>query len=325
MPESRPETSRLTLAAVIPVYNQRETVCAAIDSVLAQTRPADEIIVVDDGSTDGSGDLVARQYGDRVRLIRQENRGAGGAFNTGIRAGSTDLISLLGADDGWMPDRLEKQVAFMEAHPDCMLSFTAAELRDEINDRVLLENTEIDKERYVTRYFFRDENLPAGNGVMVRREVFEELGYFDESLRRCQDTDMWLRIMIRYGFEHIPEPLVWVHRGQHRTMTDHSKGFRYHEVYYAKHRYTFGRGWRGQAIWRAGYGAALRFHAIWYFRQKKGGLAMRELMKAVLVWPFFNPTWVVRAASEYLLGTAAYDHVVSRVKRFPGLRPEARG
>ena len=313
----------LTIAAVIPVYNQKATVCEAIDSVFAQTRPVDEIIVVDDGSTDGSGDLVAQRYGGRVRLLRQENRGAAGAFNTGIRAGTSDLVSLLGADDRWLPRRIEKQVAFMEEHPSCMLSFTAAVLADEIHNVSVIEGMIVDKATFLHKAFFREDLLPAGNGVMVRRRVFDEVGLFDEALRKCQDTDMWLRIMVRYGFEHIAEPLVWVRRGQHRTEPDMSKWFPYHDIYFRKHRYTFGRGLRGQAVWRAGYGAVLRGHANWYFRQGQGRKALAELAKAVWVWPFFNPSWVLKNGLECLLGPERYKSAVRLMRTITGSRRSA--
>jgi len=308
-------TPRLTIAGIIPVYNQRATLAEAVDSALNQTRPADEIIVVDDGSTDGSGDLVAQRYGDRVQLIRQKNGGAPVAFNTGIRASHSDLVSLLGADDGWMPDRIEKQGAFMEAHPSCMLSFTAAVLKDEVNNRVSVEGNVVDKETYLRRDFFQERLLPAGNGVMVRRAVFDDVGYFDESLRKCQDTDMWLRIMIKYGFEHIPEPLVWVRRGPHRTEPDMSKWFRYHELYFAKHRHTFGRGWRGQIVWRRGYSSVLRKEAIWYFQHNMGGKALAKVAKSVVVWPLFDSTVTFKRGLEWLLGPQVYSGAVATFRR----------
>lgn len=308
-------SQRLTIAAIIPVYNQRATVAEAIQSALDQTRPVDDIIVVDDGSTDGSGDLVAERYGHQVRLLRQENKGAAGAFNAGTRATTCDLVSLLGADDRWLPQRIEKQVAFMEDHPSCMLSFTAAVLADELHGVTVVEGTEIDKESYLRKAFFQEDMLPAGNGVMVRRAVFDEVGYFDERLRKCQDTDMWLRIMVRYGFEHITEPLVWVRRGAHRTEADMSKWFPYHDLYFRKHRYTFGRGLRGATIWRAGYGAVLRGDGLWCLRHGRPGQAARLLLRAVCLWPFFNPTWVFKAVLEYVLGPDRYRSAVAMTQK----------
>lgn len=308
-----PVTNEFAVSGIMPLFNQRKTVTEAIESALNQTRSIEELIIVDDGSTDGSGDLVAEQYADneRVRLIRQENQGAGAARNTAIRAARYPLLAFLDADDRWLPCRIDKQVAFMEERPSCMISFTAAVLADEIHNLTLIEGTHIDKDTYLHKAFFREELLPASNGVMVRSEVFDEVGYFDERLRKCQDTDMWLRIMIRYGFEHIPEPLVWVRRGTQRTEPDMSKWFPYHHMYFKKHKHTFGRDLRGQMIWRSAYGSVLRGDAIWCLRQRRPTLALRLLAHAIWLWPFFNPKWVTKAVLEYSVGARAYSLIVS--------------
>lgn len=306
---------KMTVAAIIPVYNQRTTVCEAIDSILAQSRPPDEIVVVDDGSTDGSGALVAERYAGKLRIIRQENRGAAGAFNRGIRETHSDLIALLGADDKWFPQRLERHMEFMEGHPDCMLSFSAHVSYYEARDETRTENTSIDKSTYVRKAFFREEALPAGNGVMVRREVFDEVGYFDESLRKCQDTDMWLRIMLRFEFEHIPEPLVWVRRGEARTIKSVEEFFPWQDRYFAKHRYTFGRSLRGQAIWRAGYASVLRQRAYWYLSEGRHTDAWRPFLKSLSMWPFLNPSLTVKILGELVLGTRLYTGLTSLRKR----------
>lgn len=311
----RMNAKKLTVAAIIPVYNQRGTVCEAIDSVLAQTRPADEIVVVDDGATDGSGELVSERYAGKMRIIRQENRGAAGAFNRGIRETHSDLIALLAADDKWFPQKLERHVQFMERHPDCMLSFSARVSYFEAQDETRTGNTSIDKSTYIRKAFFREEALPAGDAVLVRREVFEEVGYFDESLRKCQDTDMWLRIMLRFGFEHIPEPLVWVRRGEARTIASIEEFFPWQDRYFAKHRNSFGHGLQGQAIWRAGYASVLRQRAYWYLSEGRHADAWRPLLKSFSLWPFLNPSLTVKIVGELVLGTRLYTGLTSLLRR----------
>lgn len=315
---------RPTVAAIVPVYNQRATVCEAIDSILEQTRPADEILVVDDGSTDGAGDLVAERYGDRVHLLRQDNRGAGAARNTGIQAARSDLVTFLDADDRWLPTKLQMQAAFMEEHPSCRLSFSAWVLCDELHGETRVEGMNIDKATYLATAFFREECLPAANSVMVRREVLEEVGGFDESLRKCQDTDLWLRIMIRHGFEHLPEPLVWVRRGPHRTEPDLSKWFIWHERYFAKHRYTFGRGLKGQITWRRGYSSVLRKQAVWYFRHRRGARAMAKVLKSVWIWPLFDSTATLKAGLEYLLGPRLYGCAAAAFRTVTGRKAKVQ-
>jgi len=295
-----------SVAVIIPLYNQRATVGEAIASVFAQTRVPEEIIVVDDGSTDGSGDAVEREFPGRVRLIRQENRGPAAARNTGIRANNSSLIAFLDADDKWFPQKLERHMEFMEGHTDCMLSFSAHVSYYEARDETRTENISIDKRTYVRKAFFREEGLPAAPSVIVRRDVFDEVGVFDESLRMCEDSDLWLRIMLRFGFEHIPEPLVWVRRSSARTISNPEHVFPWQHRYYAKHRYTFGRNLRGQAIWRAGYASVLRRRAHWYLSEGRHIDAWRPLLKSFSLWPFLNPLLTIKIVGELVLGTRLY-------------------
>jgi glycosyltransferase involved in cell wall biosynthesis len=210
--------SHLDIAVIMPLHNKRNYVLEAVESVLAQTRPPDEFVIVDDGSTDGSGELVAERYGmDRgVRLLRQENRGSAAARNAGIRATRSPLLAFLDADDKWLPKRLERQGAFMEQNSSCMLSWVASisynERRDETTYPPFLQIS--DKDRFLREKFFpEDIHIGTGSVVMLRREALNQVGLFDESLWKSVDTDMWLRIMLRFGFEYIPERLSWGRRG----------------------------------------------------------------------------------------------------------------
>ena len=102
----------MKISVVIPAYNAAAWIRRAVNSVLSQTRPADEIIVVDDGSTDGTGDIV-RMYDGRVRLLQQANAGAAAARNTGILAATGDWIAFLDADDEWLPQKLQRQTEYL--------------------------------------------------------------------------------------------------------------------------------------------------------------------------------------------------------------------
>lgn len=316
--------TKLDIAAIMPLFNKRRYVIEAVESMLQQTSPADEIVIVDDGSTDGSGDLVAERYGHdpRIRLIHQANRGIGAASNVGIEATRSPLLAFLDADDKWLPEKLERQGAFMEQNPSCMMSFTASIGYNEQTGETwykpldLLEH--IKKDRFIRKEFFPEKTHIATNSVMIRREALDKVGLFDESFFRFVHTDLWLRIMLRFGFEYIPEHLVWVRRGFPRSVEEWKHIFNGTDLYFAKHRYAFDRGLRGHAIWRAGYASVLRGNAIWYCRQRMGRKAMRELLKAVWLWPFFDPTWVVKSALEFLLGSDRYDRAVSTARKLTG-------
>jgi glycosyltransferase involved in cell wall biosynthesis len=314
--------TKLNIAAIMPLYNKRRYVVEAVESMLNQTRPADEIVIVDDGSTDGSGDFVAERYGHdpRIQLIRQPNRGVSAARNVAIDVTRSPLVAFLDADDKWLPEKLERQSAFMEQNPSCMMSFTSSIGHNERTGETwytpLLGN--IPKDRFIRKEYFPQRSYIATNSVMIRRNALDEVGLFDESLWMSEDADLWLRIMLRFGFEYMPERLVWVRRGFPRSIKTMEHGFKGNDRYFAKHRYTFGRGVLGQAIWRAGYASVLRGHANWYFRQRMGRKAMAYLVRAVCLWPFFDPTWVVKSGLEYLLGSEKYDKAVRAVRKLIG-------
>ncbi|MHC5139531.1 MAG: glycosyltransferase family 2 protein, partial [Planctomycetota bacterium] len=103
------ETEKLTISAVIPAYNAAKYIARSIDSVLAQTHPVDEIVIVDDGSTDNTAAII-KDYGDKVRYIHQPNAGVSAARNTGIEAATGNWIAFLDADDEWLPEKIKRQV-----------------------------------------------------------------------------------------------------------------------------------------------------------------------------------------------------------------------
>src|SRR3954447_25406386 len=115
-----------TISVVVPAYNEERYIAEALDAVLAQTRSPLEVIVVDDGSTDGTHEVVAG-YGDTVRLIEQENRGCPGAFDTGFREARGEFVALCPADDVWEPHKLQWQQDALRAHPEVDVIFGAAQ------------------------------------------------------------------------------------------------------------------------------------------------------------------------------------------------------
>jgi len=207
------------VSAVIPTYNYGRFVGRAIDSVLAQTYAPLECIVVDDGSTDDTPRVLAA-YGERIRAIRQENRGLSGARNAGIAAARGSYIALLDADDAWKPRKIARQVATIEGAPDVGVVGCAYEVTDEVHAprAVGLRPSVPELPGRLRRIALRESWVEAsGSGALVPRRVLDEVGPFDEGLRAAEDWDMWLRIAARYRIVNLPEVLVSI--SQHGTGT----------------------------------------------------------------------------------------------------------
>lgn len=195
------------VSVVIPTYNRADVLGSAIDSALDQTYDDLEVIVVDDGSTDDTSDVVDR-YGANVRYHKfDENRGANAARNAGIDIATGEYIAFLDADDRWKSEKIARQVArFHEMGPECGLVHTGIERRkfdgDIIDRRIPPEPT--DPER---RLLFGNF-VGTYSCILVRSVVFDTVGTPDEDLPSWQDWEFYLRVADEFEFALVPEPLT---------------------------------------------------------------------------------------------------------------------
>lgn len=201
---------RPEISVIIPTYNRRVMVREAIASVLLQRGASFELIVVDDGSTDGTwDDLCSSGFNlcaGAARAIRTSHTGPAAARNRGIALARARMIAFLDSDDLWMPDKLARQSAFMRANPHLAISQTG-ELWIRNGRRVNPGR------RHLKRAgdFFADALrtcLISPSAVIVKRELLEEAGGFDESMAACEDYDLWLRILARREAGLLDEVLV---------------------------------------------------------------------------------------------------------------------
>lgn len=198
-------------SVIIPTFNRAVFLREAIDSVLAQTEKDFELIVVDDGSTDHTRELVA-EYDDRIRYFFQPNAGASAARNLGIRHARGDFITFLDSDDLWLPKKLARQIQWMAAYPHLLLCYT-----DEIWIRhgVRVNQKMIHAKAGGWIYpLCLPRCIISPSSVLMRRELFDAIGWFDEQLPVCEDYDFWLRVASRFEVGFISEPLI-VKRGGH--------------------------------------------------------------------------------------------------------------
>ena len=195
----------MQISVIIPSHNRRHSLGRALDSVLAQQSPADEVIVVDDGSSDGSAELVEKSYAG-VRLISQPNRGVSAARNRGIEAASGEWIALLDSDDSWREDKLAQIRAAARQQPELLLFHS-----DEIWIRNGRRVNPMHKHRKRGGHIFR-HCLPlcaiSPSTAVIQRQTLLDLGAFDDSLPACEDYDLWLRFCHRYPVYFIDAPLV---------------------------------------------------------------------------------------------------------------------
>ena len=202
------------VSVIIPTYNRARILGEAIDSVLSQRYNDFELIVVDDGSTDGTEELVA-SYLPRLTYLYQEHQGVSAARNRGIASARGEYLSFLDSDDLWIKDKLSSQIHFMESHPECLICYT-----DEIWIRKGVRVNPMKKHKKYSGMIF-EQCLPlcivSPSSVLIARTLLDAVGTFDESLEVCEDYDLWLRIAARYPIHFIETPLI-VKRGGHEDQ-----------------------------------------------------------------------------------------------------------
>jgi glycosyltransferase involved in cell wall biosynthesis len=222
------------VSVIVPTYNRAHFLAEAIQSVLDQTFQDFEVMVVDDGSTDNTKEVVDRFQDPRIKYIYRRNRGLSAARNTGIKASIGEYIALLDSDDIWLPQNLELNVKLLDSRPD--IALVCSDLYEFNNDtgatiRRLWRNR---SGRYwrelqdgtrqpLTEYLSGRASLRIVT-VIMRRQVFDEAGYFDEALQAFEDFDMYVRIFQRFSsIGIINMPLVRVRKHRAHLSRDYDK------------------------------------------------------------------------------------------------------
>lgn len=202
-----------TVSVIIPTYQRANLVPLAIKSVLAQTYQDYEIIVVNDGSTDNTKEVLAK-FVPQIIAIHQENRGLSAARNTGIKASQGKYIAFLDDDDRWLPEKLAKQIPILETKPKVGLVFSDTFAVDN-QDKVLGKSSESNPQPKVkVSWTLFEQNFIPVVTVVLRRACLDEVGLFDESLTACEDYDLWLRIIEKWSVYYLDEALTYYRQGE---------------------------------------------------------------------------------------------------------------
>jgi glycosyltransferase involved in cell wall biosynthesis len=208
------------VSVILPTYNRGWILTEAIDSVLAQEYTDYELIVVDDGSTDNTREILDA-YGQDIIVFRQANKGVSTARNRGIAEAGGQLVAFLDSDDLWLPRKLLRQVDFFKFNPTAVINQT-----EEIWIRNGVRVNPKDRHRKPSGMIFERSLglcLVSPSAVMIRKTLFDAVGVFDESLPACEDYDLWLRISCRYPVHLIDAPLI-IKRGGHGDQLSKAPG-----------------------------------------------------------------------------------------------------
>jgi glycosyltransferase involved in cell wall biosynthesis len=195
------------VTVLIPTFNYQAYLAESIESALHQTYRDREVVVVDDGSTDQTPDILER-YGRAIRVIRTENGGTPSALNAGIAQARGEWIAWLSSDDAFEPAKLARQLEFAAAHPECAVIYTdwyVVDAAGQVIDH--LRSPDFPTRDRLISGLLRGCVI-NGSTTLVRRSAYERAGPFDETLRQAHDWDMWLRLAHDSPFGHVPEPLV---------------------------------------------------------------------------------------------------------------------
>lgn len=277
----------MSVSVVIPAYNAQNFIRKALVSVLEQTVEVDEIIVVDDGSSDETSQIVAA-YAPRVRLLQQQNQGPSRARNFGVESATSEWVAFLDADDAWVPQKIEKQLNALQAHPESVLCYTGLRnllpdgleaIRDafpvsKLRDQLRLENPGI-----------------TPSSVVVRRSTYFSCGGFTSNFKGSEDWDLWSRLIDSGPFCNVNEPLT-LYQVSNTGLSSNAEHMFREAKSLLDLRLLLGLKGMRRALWRQrilsyqSYKAALTARA-----SQQTALEVGFILKSFLYWPspFWNP------------------------------------
>ena len=298
------------ISVIIPTYNCEKYISEAINSALYQTYTDYEIIVIDDGSTDNTRGIIENIY-PQVRYFYLPNQGAASARNYGIRRARGAFIAFLDADDLWLPEKLEKQLKVFNADQELMLVFTEHLGVDTTGFRetIFLKKERLMKGDIVKNIFFYSHvALPT---VMVRRQVFQEIGYFDEQLNVAEDDNLWMRIALKFRIHLLDEVLVhcrFTENSLSRTAINLFDGG-LKNIDLIETKYPDLKKRLGKANIRRKKSDIYSFYGYFFFSECNYEMSRRYLIKSITYYPqiysviyyffsFFPPSFIEKIRNE---------------------------
>ena len=217
----------MKISVIIPTFNRKKTLERAIQSVMNQSLSPFEILIIDDGSNDGTEEWIKENF-QNIKYIYQNNHGVSSARNIGIENAYGDWVAFLDSDDEWLPNKLNEQVKAIESNPEMKFFHT-----NEIWIRNGLRVNQMKKHKKYGGYIFEkclDICRISPSSVLIQKEVFDNIGIFDESLRVCEDYDLWLRITSKYPVVFLDIPLIYKYGGHADQLSKVNDGIESYRI-----------------------------------------------------------------------------------------------
>jgi glycosyltransferase involved in cell wall biosynthesis len=217
----------MKISVIIPTYNRIFFLKRSIDSVLEQILKPYEVIIVDDGSSDGTSTMIKKNY-PKINLICQENKGVSAARNIGIRASSGDWVCFLDSDDEWKKNKLSEQMLAIKKNTN--YSFCHS------NEEWIKNGKKINQKKKHKKYggnIFKeclDMCRISPSSVMINKSVFDDIGFFNEDLVVCEDYELWLRICAHYKVLFVDEPLIIKYGGHEGQLSNSIESIEYYRI-----------------------------------------------------------------------------------------------
>jgi glycosyltransferase involved in cell wall biosynthesis len=291
-----------TVDIIIPAFNAAKYLPSAIESVISQTFEDWRILLVDDGSTDNTAELVApflNRLGSKIRYIQQENRGISAARNAAIRASTSEFLAMLDADDVWLPCRLSESLKVLEERPLAGLAYgliTRIDSEDRLGE-TFTGNRE-NAEGHIARHIYmRTVELPCVT-ITIRRRCMDEVGMFDETMQASEDRDLWLRIALRYEIAFVPKVLAYYRSSPNSMTTVPQRMLQAQLRFLQKHYGSEGCGFFSRQIALA---RIYKQQAETLKAKDRPWAAVKWSIRAVLLYPFSKDN--LRTAASLLLSS----------------------
>ena len=277
------------VSIITPTFNRADFIDQAINSVLAQTYSNFELLIVDDGSTDNTRNLIEPKLEDsRVHYVYQENQGQSIARNHALARTRGEFVCFLDSDNYWATDKLEKQIEIFRAHPDYDVVYGDIIIIDEAGREVSRKNMQRHSGR-IASHMIRD-NCVSMNTAMVRSQCFDKLGFMSGKRRVADDYDLWLRFSARFRFLYVPEYFAYYRVMEDQISSDKTRRFDSNWQIINDFRRDFPNA-MSEKEFDAGFAAFHARKARYLTSQGSKKEALTEMLKALKLGPFRKSSW----------------------------------